>query len=121
MNKATKLIAAALVLAVAASGAWIAFGGGAQTGRVVVEVDGEVYCEYDMDEVDGIIPISTPNGGENRLYVQEDLVYMDSANCPDKLCVKQGVIRDGTVPIVCLPNKVVVRIEGRDSGLDGSN
>ena len=68
MNKATKLIAAALVLAVAASGAWIAFGGGAQTGRVVVEVDGEVYCEYDMDEVDGIIPISTPNGGENRLY-----------------------------------------------------
>ena len=121
MNKGAKLILAALVLAVAASGAWIAFGGGAEAGRVIVEVDGEVYCEYDMDEVDGIVPISTPNGGENRLYVQDDLVYMDSANCPDKLCVKQGVIRDSTVPIVCLPNKVVVRIEGRDSGLDGSN
>jgi len=35
--------------------------------------------------------------------------------------VKQGVIRDSTVPIVCLPNKVVVRIEGRDSGLDAAN
>ena len=122
MNKATKLIAAALVLAVAASGAWIVFSDrDTDNPRVIVEVDGEVYCEYDMDEVDGIIPISTPNGGENRLYVQEDLVFMDSANCPDKLCVKQGAIRDGTVPIVCLPNKVVVRIEGRDSGLDGSN
>ena len=121
MNKGAKLILAALVLAVAASGAWIAFGGGAEVGRVIVEVDGEVYCEYDMDEVDGIVPISTPNGGENRLYVQDDLVFMDSANCPDKLCVKQGAIRDSTVPIVCLPNKVVVRIEGRDSGLDGSN
>ena len=122
MNKAGKLIIAALALAVLASGAWIVLGPKAQGElRVIVEVDGQVYCEYDMDEVDGIIPISTPNGGENRLYVQEDLVYMDSANCPDKLCVKQGVIRDGSVPIVCLPNKVVVRIEGGESGLDASN
>ena len=122
MNKGAKLILAALVLAVAASGAWIVLGDReTDDPRVIVEVDGEVYCEYDMDEVDGIIPISTPNGGENRLYVQDDLVFMDSANCPDKLCVKQGVIRDSTVPIVCLPNKVVVRIEGRDSGLDAAN
>jgi len=122
LNKGAKLILAALVLAVAASGAWIVLGDrNADDPRVIVEVDGEVYCAYDMDEVDGIIPISTPNGGENRLYVQDDLVFMDSANCPDKLCVKQGVIRDSTVPIVCLPNKVVVRIEGRDSGLDASN
>ena len=122
MNKGGKLILAALVLAVAASGAWIVLGDReTDDPRVIVEVDGEVYCEYDMDEVDGIIPISTPNGGENRLYVQDDLVFMDSANCPDKLCVKQGVIRDSTVPIVCLPNKVVVRIEGRDSGLDAAN
>ena len=87
----------------------------------VIEVDGEVYASYDMDEVKGIIPISTPDGGENRVWVQEDLVFMESANCPDQTCVKQGVIRDGTVPIVCLPHKVIVRIEGGDSGLDAAN
>lgn len=119
MNKATKAILAALVLAVAASGAWILFrDGSVEQPRVVIEVDGEVYCSYDMDEVDGIIPVSTPNGGENRVYVQDDLVFMDSANCPDKLCVKQGVIRDSSVPIVCLPNKVIVRIEGGASQVD---
>ena len=69
----------------------------------------------------GIIPISTPNGGENRVWVQEDLVFMDSANCPDQTCVKQGVIKDGTVPIVCLPHKVIVRIEGGKTGLDAAN
>ena len=122
MNKAAKLIFVALVLAVVASAAWIVLGDrDTDDPRVIVEVDGEIFCAYDMDEVDGIIHISTPNGGENRVYVQEDLVFMDSANCPDKLCVKQGVIRDSTVPIVCLPNKVVVRIEGRDSGLDAAN
>ena len=64
---------------------------------------------------------STENGGENRVWVQEDLVFMDSANCPDQTCVKQGVIKDGTVPIVCLPHKVIVRIEGGESGLDAAN
>ena len=122
MNKATKAILAVLVLAVVASGAWIFLGkSGAENPRVVIEVDGEIFADYDMDEVKGIIPISTPNGGENRVWVQEDLVFMDSANCPDQTCVKQGVIKDGTVPIVCLPHKVIVRIEGGESGLDAAN
>ena len=122
MNKATKGVLALLVLAVLASGAWIFFGRSpAADPHVVIEVDGEVYADYDMDEVKGIIPISTENGGENRVWVQEDLVFMDSANCPDQTCVKQGVIKDGTVPIVCLPHKVIVRIEGGESGLDAAN
>ena len=122
MNKATKAILALLVLAVVASGAWIFLGkSGAENPRVVIEVDGEIFADYDMDEVKGIVPISTPNGGENRLWVQEDLVFMDEANCPDQTCVKQGVIKDGTVPIVCLPHKVIVRIEGGESGLDAAN
>ena len=122
MNKATKAILALLVLAVVASGVWIFLGkSGAENPRVVIEVDGEIFADYDMDEVKGIIPVSTENGGENRVWVQEDLVFMDSANCPDQTCVKQGVIKDGTVPIVCLPHKVIVRIEGGESGLDAAN
>ena len=122
MNKATKAILAVLVLAVVASGAWIFLGkSGAENPRVVIEVDGEIFADYDMDEVKGIVPISTENGGENRLWVQEDLVFMDDANCPDQTCVKQGVIKDSTVPIVCLPHKVIVRIEGGESGLDAAN
>ena len=122
MNKATKLIAAALALVVLGSAAWIVFFKGQTDNlRVVIEVDGEVYAAYDMDEVKGIIPISTPDGGENRVWVQDDLVFMDDANCPDQTCVKQGVIKDSTVPIVCLPHKVIVRIEGGDSGLDAAN
>ncbi len=122
MSKSVKIILAALVLAVVGSGAWILLGQNtAADPHVVIEVDGAVYADYDMDEVKGIIPISTEGGGENRLWVQEDLVYMESANCPDQTCVKQGIIRDGTVPIVCLPHKVVVRIEGGKTGLDAAN
>lgn len=122
MNKAAKWLVAALGLALLGSGAWIMVGQkAAGDPHVVIEVDGEIYADYDMDEVKGIIPISTPNGGENLVWVQEDLVFMDSANCPDQTCVKQGVIKDGTVPIVCLPHKVIVRIEGGKTGLDAAN
>ena len=122
MNKTAKIILAALALVVLASAAWLLLmERDVNDPRVVIEVDGEIYCSYDMDEVKGIIPVSTPNGGENRVWVQDDLVFMDSANCPDQICVKQGVIRDGSVPIVCLPNKVIVRIEGGESGLDAAN
>lgn len=122
MNKTTKLILAALLLVVAASTAWLVFfDGSIDHPRVVIEVDGEVYYEADMRDVNGIFPISTPNGGENRVYIQDDLVFMESANCPDQICVHQGVITDSTVPIVCLPNRVIVRIEGGEGGLDAAN
>ena len=122
MNKTAKIILAVLLLTVVGCAGWITLGPkGVDNPRVVIEVDGQVYASYDMDEVKGIIPVSSPNGGENRVWVQEDLVFMDSANCPDQICVKQGVIRDGSVPIVCLPNKVIVRIEGGESGLDAAN
>ena len=121
MNKTAKLILAALLLSVLGSVAWLIFyNGGVDHPIVIIEVDGEVYYKADMREVDGIFPISTPNGGENRVYIQDDLVFMESANCPDQLCVKQGVITDNTVPIVCLPNRVIVRIEGGESGLDAA-
>ena len=122
MNKTTKLILAALLLVVAASTAWLVFfDGSIDHPRVVIEVDGEVYYEADMRDVNGIFPVSTPNGGENRVYIQDDLVFMESANCPDQICVHQGVITDSTVPIVCLPNRVIVRIEGGEGGLDAAN
>ena len=39
---------------------------------------------------------------------------MDDANCPDKLCVKQGKISKDGETITCLPNKVTVTVYGED-------
>ena len=124
MNKATKAILALLVLAVVASGAWIAFSGGISDQRVaVIAYDGQDLHRIELDSLvePKTFHISGPNGEENLIRVERGQVFMDSANCPDQTCVKQGVIRDGTVPIVCLPHKVIVRIEGGDSGLDAAN
>ncbi len=56
------------------------------------------------------IPVRTENG-ENIILVQRGRISMQSASCPDQLCVHQGGISDKAVPIVCLPNRVVIQIK----------
>ncbi|GAA0792958.1 NusG domain II-containing protein [Faecalicatena orotica] len=82
---------------------------------VVVTVDGEPYGRYALS-ADQIIEID----GTNTLEIRDGKAAMKAADCPDKLCVHQKAIsRDGE-SIICLPNKVVVTIEGGEkSELDG--
>ena len=45
---------------------------------------------------------------------------MEDADCPDRLCVKQGRIKKVGESIVCLPHKVVIEIVGEkeEAGVD---
>jgi len=52
----------------------------------------------------------------NTVYLSRDAVYIVYADCPDGLCVKQGKL--GAVPIICLPNGVVVRYESDNADYD---
>lgn len=82
---------------------------------VVIKVDGQAYGKYDL-AADQTIDIN----GTNTLVIRDGQADMKDASCPDKLCVHQKAIsRDGE-SIICLPNKIVVTIEGgKKSELDG--
>lgn len=83
-----------------------------QTGgaAVVVTVDGEIYGTYPLNE-DAEIRIGDDET-YNVILIEDGGVRMIDASCPRKLCVKQGEIRYDGQSIICLPNKVVVTIEG---------
>ncbi|MBW6514972.1 MAG: NusG domain II-containing protein [Candidatus Syntrophosphaera sp.] len=49
----------------------------------------------------------------NTVQIKDSQVLMLSADCPDRRCVKQGA--GSVLPIVCLPNRVVVEIRGQGS------
>ena len=61
--------------------------------------------------------------GLNIIEVDGDKVHMTEADCPDKLCIKQGYISKVGEVLVCVPNKVVVEIKSDNSEkeLDGIN
>ena len=83
---------------------------------------GELVEEVRLDQVTEpyTIPLSGEDGAENLVEVAPGRVRMQSANCPDQVCVNQGWISDATVPVVCLPHQVVLEITGGESHADAA-
>lgn len=78
---------------------------------VVVSVDGKDIASFSLNE-DTRYVISGYHGGENELVVKDGEAYLESASCPDKLCVHMGKISKAGQSIICLPHKVVIEIRG---------
>lgn len=89
---------------------------GKDASRVRITVGGEEYGTYSLSE-DQTIEIHDTNVCE----IKDGEVNMIQADCPDQLCIHQGPIRIQGETIVCLPNRVVVEITGKDKEeqLDG--
>lgn len=111
MNKYDKiLIAVLLVVALSFSFVYQRFVR-EEGSRVVITVDGKEYKELDLNE-DTSLLIEGANGGTNHLVIADGAVKMDKATCPDLVCVRQRKIQYSGESIICLPNKVVVKIVG---------
>ena len=75
-----------------------------------VSVDGQVIAAYGLDENVDII-INGYNGGTNHLIIKDGGASITEASCPDKICVRQGIIKEAGQSLVCLPNKVIVTLK----------
>ncbi len=75
--------------------------------------------EYSLQE-DREITVALENG-TNLLIIRDGQVWMEEADCPDRLCVRQGAVSRVGESIICLPHELVVTVEGEetDDGLDG--
>lgn len=88
--------------------------------KVVVTIDGQVYGTYPLDE-DRTERIELQDGSYNILTISDGYADVTEASCPDQICVKHNHIKYSKESIVCLPNKVVVTVEGgEDSEIDGT-
>lgn len=107
------LIGCILLVAAVCAGFFLLTGKEAQ--EAVVTVDGEVYGTYSLAK-DQTIEIQDGN----RLRIQNGQAKMEWADCPDQLCVHQKAIFRTGESIICLPNQVVVSVQGsKESELDG--
>lgn len=77
--------------------------------KVVVSVDGKKMAEYPLEK-DATYELSGSHLGTNTLVIKSGKAYISEANCPDKQCMKQGKISRTGEMLVCLPNRVVVKI-----------
>ncbi|MEE0868522.1 MAG: NusG domain II-containing protein [Ruminococcus sp.] len=81
--------------------------------------DGSLVEKIDLNSVTGEREITLSGDfGDNVILVSNGRIEMKSADCPDKLCVKHGELKSSSSPIVCLPNKVVIKFEENTDGAD---
>ena len=80
---------------------------------VIIDVDGEIYAKYDLDgeKEAKSLEINTKYG-YNNVVIENGSVFVTDASCPDALEVKEGGISETGEMLVCLPNRVVIRIAG---------
>lgn len=81
-----------------------------QNGEVVRTVDLDVDEPYEFEV--------TSESGHNTIRVENGKIGVIDADCPDKICVRQGFIDNGALPIVCLPHRLSVVITDNGSDID---
>jgi hypothetical protein len=81
--------------------------------KVVIEAAGEVVQVIPLAEIQAgqQVPIQGPLG-DSTLEMGENKVRLIHSPCPDLICVHMGWISKPGEMIICIPNRVVVRIEG---------
>jgi hypothetical protein len=80
----------------------------------VVYVSGKEVARYPLDKPAETV-LRTAASGSNTLVIREGCADVTAASCPDGLCVNQAAIRYENQTIVCLPNELVVQIEGGEN------
>lgn len=81
---------------------------------IVISINGKEYERIIMKDLNEKrqIHIDLDSGKFIDITADKNGVYISDVVCPDKICVKTGVIDKVGQSIVCLPNKVQVYIEG---------
>lgn len=88
--------------------------------------NGVLFAEIPLEDYEGEQRITIPseyNHGENVVEIKNGKISVLSATCPDKICIHQGERGEGcdnTTPIVCLPNRFSIVIEGAADTADAA-
>lgn len=85
----------------------------AKKGKTVeIIVDGKTQYSYNLNDKDEIVVLTGESDEfQNTVIIDDGKVYIESANCPDKICVAHKPISKEGQTIVCLPHKLVVAVE----------
>ncbi len=76
-----------------------------------IYVDGVCIYSIDLQQVTERKYLTVEGAiGVNVLEMEQGRIRVVEADCPDQICVRQGWAEDGLLPVVCLPNRVVIEL-----------
>lgn len=86
----------------------------------IVIQDGKVVKRIDLSKVEKPEELLIKGTYSDTLLVEKGRIRFEKADCPNKDCVRTGWISEKGAIAVCLPNKVMVKIESSgEQQIDG--
>ena len=86
----------------------------------IVEIvqDGIVLHQLDLERTEVQTIEIEYNGHVNTVQIDENGICILRADCPDQTCVSMGYLKENGLPIVCLPNRLVIQYGSENSEVD---
>ena len=88
----------------------------APPGNIIkIKSNGELLYTIDLSKSSDRTIIVEYNGKENTLEIKDHKIRVLEADCPDKVCVNTGWLDSPAIPIICLPNKLIIEFENNEA------
>ncbi len=112
-TKTWMVVVALIVLCAVGGMVYLKSCAGTKGGVARIYQDGVLIREIDLSAVaqSYSFDVTSVEGGVNTVGVRSGGICVLAADCSDNTCVHQGWLKGGLTPIVCLPHKLVIRIE----------
>lgn len=107
------IIIAAVIFAIGIAGSIIVLNA-PEKDIAVIRRDDKILYTIDLKTAEDKTFDVEYSGSKNTIEIKDGRIRVKDADCPDKVCVKTGWLSSSAIPIVCLPNHLV--IEFKDSG-----
>ncbi|MCX7970415.1 MAG: NusG domain II-containing protein [Negativicutes bacterium] len=106
------IIAAGLLVLLGVSWWRTGFGLWSVTGRLIEVMDGfGTVTRYSLDH-QAEYEFYGPDGQYNRVTVASGRVAITAASCPDQICVHTPAVSRAGQYLICLPNRLLIRVIG---------
>ncbi len=80
--------------------------------------DGELLYSFDLGTTDDQTFVIEYENSSNTVEIKDGKIRISEAECPDGVCVRTGWLSSSAIPIVCLPNHLVINFADENSEVD---
>lgn len=86
----------------------------------VIKKDNKVIRKINLSKLDKSEVINISGLYKATILAEKNRICFVESDCPDKICVKNGWLNNPGEMSVCLPNKIIIKLEkNRNQNVDG--
>ncbi|NLD48212.1 MAG: NusG domain II-containing protein [Clostridiaceae bacterium] len=121
LKKGDLIIAVVILIFVLGSFIGVTIYKGSNSGErkiAVIKQGDRVIGRFNLDTISKPQEIDVSSEYKEVIIVERGRIRFKEADCPDRVCVKTGWLTSKGDMAVCLPNRVMVKIEGESDEVD---